>query len=275
MEKLVEIKPLNVIHGQNLTVMNKLLDDMCGNIRVENESTTSSTTTTPTTTSPTTTFPKEKILEEAVNKLLSKTKLLDESFAKLFPVKNRGFGTSQHRLRPSTHTVNINIRVQEPPKHDLLNANVVANMHANTLPGLDCMRRHNNTTGQMGFTGPMGSPGASKAQIEVPSYLEGILGVWKGMLGANMANIRFEFTSFSKKLIAFYTLFTQPGLPFTDLSTPTSLDETISSTVRFNYNTGVLLIEDGVLGPMTAWVVNGTIVGKLADGQQVHLVKDS
>ena len=178
------------------------------------------------------------------------------------------YGMFCNRLRPSLP--NIHIHMSEPLKKDVLNANANAVAYINQPTPI-------SSRGQSGPTGVSELPKLVETTkvsptINIPSNFKNILGTWMGMIGTDMVNIRFEFTSSSKKLIAFHTLFTQPEPPFTSDSKPLAGEENIYTKVIFNHATLTLLIEAG-RGSMTAWVVNGVITGKLADDRQVNLVK--
>jgi hypothetical protein len=56
-----------------------------------------------------------------------------------------------------------------------------------------------------------------------------------------------------------------------------SAPETLLTKVKYNNHHNTLFIEDctvvNQVTHLTAWVINNTIVGKLANGSQVNLVK--
>jgi len=104
--------------------------------------------------------------------------------------------------------------------------------------------------------------------------LKNILGTWKGCIGNNLVSVRFEFTSESKNLLVYFTVCAPPMAPFDRFSIMNSNPETLASKVYYNRNTNTLFIEDCVLGPMTVWVVNNTIIGKLTNPEvNINLVK--
>lgn len=160
-------------------------------------------------------------------------------------------------------------RAPEPPRSDVLSNNIAQGAYTYK----PIVVGHNGNAGPTGYTGAYG-PTTQQEHIAIPSNLKGILGTWKGCIGSDLVHIRFEFTSSSKKLLAFFIPFTQPEPPFNNHTKPVSGPESLSKTVHYNCNSNTLLIEDGAFGAMTAWVVKDTIVGKTADGSQVNLVRD-
>jgi hypothetical protein len=178
-----------------------------------------------------------------------------------------------------TNYINCSLKhVLEPLKQQVLLTKTNTNLNSIRIPFPNSINvAYDGPTGPTGVTST--NNGISKPEsIGVPSHLKDILGTWKGCIGANLVSIKFEFTSERKNLLAYFTLFTQPQLPFNNYSDMVSAPESLSTKVNYNNCHNTLFIEDvpGVLiGPMTAWLINGNIIGKVTDGSQVHLVKDS
>ncbi len=178
-------------------------------------------------------------------------------------------GNVHSKIPNSTNVATAPVCIRFPNSTNVATAPVCIRFPNSTNVATDavCIRIPNSTN-------------VATESIEVPSQLKGILGTWKGYIGANLVNIRFEFTSERKNLLAYFTLFTQPSVPFNDYSDMISAaPETLSTKVKYSNLRGTLFIEDctvvdqATVTHMTAWVINNNIIGKLTDGSQVNLVK--
>lgn len=209
---------------------------------------------------------------------------------------------------PVSLATSIPLRTLEPLTRDVLNANENAEtyMAARSLVH-SCLRSggsgnyflvFNNPCANIRSTGSTGSTGttgvtnhtqsgstnntSTKPELEratkkpedvvmVPSHFKDILGKWKGTIGGNLANIRFEFTSSTKKLLAFFTYFTPSENPPTLLGS----GENLVPDVLFVKGSGTLIIKSKDIGYIAAWLVNDNIIGKKENGEPVHLVKST
>lgn len=162
-------------------------------------------------------------------------------------------------------------------------SNNIVGTSATSAPNTSIRNDATCCTGPVRYTGDIGSTSPSTKTkdteddgpnlIETPYYLEKILGTWKGVIGPNLVSIRFEFTNQTKMLLAFFTQFTVPTVPFNRHSHLDNCPEVLSPKVNYNSYSKELFIEDATLGTVIAWVINDNIIGKLTDGSHVNIVK--
>lgn len=140
-------------------------------------------------------------------------------------------------------------------------------------------------TGQIGYTGVSGSQAQNNSpstkpdpdaefKYIIPSHLRTLIGDWRGLIDNKLVKVRFETTNRSH-VFAYVTVCTPPTPPFgqyADMTCNTN-EEALASKVRFNNTKGTIFIEDTPMGAMSCWFNDDTIIGSLASGTSVHLVK--